>query len=245
MKSILVLPFVLALPVFAGTSAKQVIPPPANPCLMSWFVGASVGYLTELEEPMYTVHAGITNSCWMVGGWNVSAYAEVGYTQKDEDYREQGRENYKPLNVGKGNSFSVDEMGHALQYLATYNGIYHNQWDTNTGYDLDIVPITLNVKLERALSGNLNAYFGGGLGVACVSLDIDGGGYYGSFSDTAWVFCGQIFAGLSYSVSPVFEIYGGARWMYLSDADVSDKGESATLELGSDCFLELGARYKF
>ena len=212
---------------------------------MSWFAGASVGYLTELEEPMYTVHVGVTNSCWMLGGWNVGVFAEVGYTHKDDDYQDLGRENLKPIKVGHDNSFSVDEMGAALQSLATYNGIYHNQWNPNTGYDLDIVPITLNVRFQRALSGNLNAYFGGGLGVACVSLDINAGGYYGSYSDTAWVFCGQVFAGLSYSVSPAFQIYGGARWLYVSDAKVSDKGEHATLELGSDCLLELGACYKF
>ena len=240
MKPILLLPFVLALPVFAGTSAKQVIaPPPANPCLMSWFAGASVGYLTELEEPMYNIHVGVTDSCWMIGGWNVGVFAEVGYTTKDEDYRPRDRDvGPPPVNIGKNNSISldVDEMGQVLQYAADY-------FNVRTSYDLDIIPITLNVKFERALSGNLNAYIGGGLGVACVNLDLSGGGL--SASDTDWVFVGQIFAGLSYSVSPAFEVYGGARWIYMSDADFSARGGSATLELGSDCLLELGARYTF
>ena len=39
-----------------------------------------------------------------------------------------------------------------------------------TSYDLDIMPITLNAKLERQLTGNLNAYFGGGLGLALVNF---------------------------------------------------------------------------
>ena len=73
----------MALPVFAGTSAKQVIAPPANPCLMSWFAGASVGYLTELEEPMYNVHVGVTNSCWMIGGQN--------YARRDTRRQKQRR----------------------------------------------------------------------------------------------------------------------------------------------------------
>ena len=58
MKITLIIPLVLALPVFAGTTAKQTIAPPPPPCLVTWFAGASVGYLTELEQPMYNLHVG-------------------------------------------------------------------------------------------------------------------------------------------------------------------------------------------
>ena len=241
MKPILLLPLVLALPAFAGTPAT--VAPPAPSCLTSWFAGASVGYLTELEEPMYTVHLGVTNSCWMIGGWNVGLFAEVGYTQKDEDYSPRERTSVPPPVNFNGNKLSVDvdEMGQLLQWAA-------DRFYAHTSYDLDIIPITLNVKFERTLSGNLNAYFGGGLGVALVDLDIgvsNGDNIRESASDSDWVFYGQLFAGLSYSVSPNFQIFGGARWIYMSDADLSDQGYNATLELGSDCLLELGACYKF
>ena len=208
---------------------------------MSWFAGASVGYLTELEEPMYTVHVGVTDSCWMLGGWNVGVFAEVGYTQKDESYHGHTDTNNPPPNIGR--SIDVGELGEALQFLANQYGPY-----ATTSYDLDIVPITLNVKFERALTGNLNAYLGGGIGAALVDLELDGrvtNGPSASLSDSTWVFVGQVFAGLSYNVTPAFSVYGGARWIYMSDADLSDGGGDATLELGSDCLLELGARYKF
>ena len=211
------LPFVLALPVFAGTSAKQVIPPPANPCLTSWFVGASAGYLLDREEMMYNAHVGVTNSCWMIGGWNISAFAEVGYTE--QDWTESWTEGLSPR---------VD--------------VYTEHTDVT------IVPITANIKFERALSGNLNAYFGAGVGMAWI--DADGHGtaapylkpsYSYSYSDSDWVFTAQVFAGLSYKVSPVFEIYGGARWIYLADANMF--GETQNID--DDWLLELGARYKF
>ncbi len=242
MKPIL-LSLVVALPAFAGTSAKEVIAPPSNPCLMSWFAGASVGYLTELEEPMYNLHVGVTNSCWMLGGWNVGLFAEVGYTQKDDSYTGRPYQDNGPEPANSG--FDVDEMGKAMQWLADE----YTQSITSiatASYDLDIIPITLNVKFERALSGNLNAYIGGGIGAALVDLDLNGsrGADSVSFSDSTWVFVGQVFAGLSYNVTPAFEVYGGARWIYMSDADLAD-GDSATLELGSDCLIELGARYKF
>jgi opacity protein-like surface antigen len=238
MKPILLIPLVLALPAFAGTPAP-VTAPPSNPCLTNWFAGASVGYLTELEAPMYTAHLGVTNSCWMLGGWNVGLFLEVGYTQTDEDYSPRDRET-PPIKMPRNISVDVDEMGDALQYAADY-------FNAHTSYDLDIVPISLNVKFERALSGNLNVYLGGGLGVAYVGLDLAGHTSEDSLSasDTDWVFYGQIFAGLSYNLSPNFQIYGGARWIYMSDADFSDRGESATLELGSDCLLELGVCFKF
>jgi opacity protein-like surface antigen len=206
---------------------------------MSWFAGASVGYLTELEEPMYNVHVGVTNSCWMLGGWNVGTFIEVGYTQKDESYNtDNGGEMTRP-DQGANFDFDVDEMGDFLSLVS-------DEFDQRTSYDLDIIPITLNVKFERALSGNLNAYLGAGVGMALVNLDMNVGEDPGdSLSDSDWVLTTQIFGGLSYNVTPAFTVYGGARWTYMDDANVSDGGYSGTLELGSDCLLELGARYKF
>ncbi len=98
--------------------------------------------------------------------------------------------------------------------------------------------------MERPLTGNLNAYFGGGLGVARVDLDIDAG-TLGDFSDDDWVFVGQVFAGLNYNVTQSFEVYGGAPWIYFDDASFSDNGASANLELDDDFLFELGGRFNF
>jgi opacity protein-like surface antigen len=203
MKTLLLLPLILALPANAGTSAKEVIAPPPEPCLTSWFLGGSVGYLTEFEEPMYNIHAGVTNSCWNLAGWNLSLFGEVGYTSHDENL----------LIVGA-------------------TALYAN-------YDLTIVPITLNFKLERPLVGNLNAYFGAGLGAAWVGLDVDS--VLGSASEDDWVFTAQVFTGLSYDVTKNFEVYGGARWIYYSDADFA----GVDWDMEDDWLFELGLRFNF
>lgn len=236
MKHILLLPFVLALPAFAGTSAKEVVAPaPApEPCLFTWFAGGSVGYLTEFEEPMYNLHIG-TDTCWNIGGWNVALFAEIGYTEKDGDWSGRSQESSFPQSDFEGSSFDVDDLENALSDLSNFG--------YDTSYDLDIMPITANVKFERQLTGNLNAYFGGGLGAALVNLDMEAGPM--DFSDDDWVFTAQIFAGLSYSVCQSFEIYGGARWIYFGDAELSDGGNSGTLELDDDFLFELGGRVNF
>ncbi len=216
MKTILLLPLVLTLPAFAGYSPKEVVAPAQAPCLFTWFAGGSVGYLTEFEEPMYNIHVG-TDTCWNVMGWNVALFAELGYAEKDGHWSYDREDNHIAYTLS-------DSM---------YNGYSH------PSFDLSIMPITLNVKLERNLTGNLNAYFGGGLGVARVDLDVDTG--YGKFSDDDWVFTAQIFAGLNYNVSQNFEIYGGARWIYLDDAKMS----GGTFDLDDDFLFELGGRYNF
>ena len=168
---------------------------------MTWFAGASVGYLTELETPMYNAHVGITNSCWNFAGWNTALYLEVGYA--NEDWNEWDNEQEQRFNI-----------------------------------DMTIVPITANIKFERNLTGNLNAYIGGGLGMAYVGVDFPGD------SDSDWVFTAQLFAGLSYDVSQAVQIYTGVRWIYLSDPSLYGADRDID-QLQDNWLIELGARFKF
>jgi len=225
-----------AIPAFAGTSAKETVAPApaAEPCLFTWFAGASVGYLTELEEPMYNFHIG-TDTCWNLGGWDVALFLELGYTETDEDWANIPWTQTIPRpvpNTLAGFSGDLDELGNALSQNAA-NGY------GNTGYDLDIMPLTFNAKLERPLSGNLNAYVGAGLGLALVDMSVANGP--AGFSDDDWVFTGQVFGGLNYNFTPNCEMYGGVRWIYFEDADVGP----ISLELDDDFLFEIGARYNF
>lgn len=239
MKNILLLPFVLTLPAFAGPSPSQ---PPAS-ALYTWFAGASVGYLTEFEEPMYNMHVG-TDTGWNLGGWNVALFGEIGYAGKDEDW--SGRSDYNMMTSDSesddfdfedGDSFDLGDLESLLSDIADFTPY-------DTSYDLDVMPITLNAKFERQLSGNLNAYFGAGLGVARMDLDVDFGGGL-DISDDDWVFTGQIFTGLNYNVNQDFEVYGGVRWIYYDDASFSGDDISGDLEVGDDYLFELGARFNF
>jgi len=80
--------------------------------------------------------------------------------------------------------------------------------------DLDVVPITLNYKYEYSFTEKFGLYVGVGAGAS--SIDINAG----LASDDDWVFTAQGFAGLVYNVTPNFEIYGGARYMWMDDVSI-------------------------
>jgi len=110
--------------------------------------------------------------------------------------------------------------------------------------EIDIIPVTLNLKFERPLTGNLNAYWGLGLGAAFSDYSARVGAVKISKDDTA--FAAQLFAGLVYNVNKNFEVFGGARWIY-SDVTASAPPipASGDLKFGSNAFFELGLRYNF
>lgn len=101
---------------------------------------------------------------------------------------------------------------------------------------LDIVPITFNGKLERALTGNLTAYVGGGLGPTYVEGDYSPA-FGGSQDD--WVLSAQAFAGVAYKVTTNFELFTGARWLWLDDPNFDGT------KLGGDFSVEGGLRFYF
>jgi opacity protein-like surface antigen len=214
----------LALPVFAGTPAAQVSAPVPQPNLWSWFAGGSVGYLVDAEEVMYNAHVGV-DTPWNLGGWNVAIFAEVGYTEIDDNYQDD----------------------YLLKGAGTLTALTNGSGPIVVQTETEIIPITLNVKLERPIADKLNVYFGAGLGVGLV--DVSGRSSYVStlsavssdYSDDDAVFTAQVFAGLSYNFCPAFEVYGGARWIYFDDA----KMDGDDLDLGDDVLFELGARFNF
>ncbi|BDS07864.1 hypothetical protein NT6N_29040 [Oceaniferula spumae] len=101
----------------------------------------------------------------------------------------------------------------------------------------EIIPITLNYKFECALTGNLNWYVGAGAGIALAEIDVDGPFVNDSDDDTA--FYAHVFAGLVYNVSEAFEVYGGARYIYMDDVFSVDS------PLDDEVHYELGARFNF
>ncbi len=216
-----------ATPLFAGTSGKEVVAPVEQPSLYEWFAGASIGYLTEFDEPMYHAHVGV-DTPYSLGGWDLALFLEIGYTEKDESYTgtNSGAPNPEPT------SFDLDQLESYLAANATSGEIW--------GYDLSIMPITFNGKLERDLTDKLYTYVGAGVGFSQVDLDVNMG-TSGNLSDDDWVFTAQVFAGIGYDINESWETYGGARWIYFDDADIG----SSTLEIDDDILVELGLRYNF
>lgn len=103
--------------------------------------------------------------------------------------------------------------------------------------DLDLVPITFNVKFEHLITGGLSAYVGGGLGSTYLDADFSTPGGDRHLDD--WVLTGQVFAGLAYHVNDNLELFGGARWIYFDDPDF------AGVTLDDDFMVEGGLRFHF
>jgi opacity protein-like surface antigen len=249
MKTIPLLLLGFTIPVIAGTEAVVSTPAP-EPCIYTWFTGASVGYLTELEEPMYNFHLGVSNSCWNAGGWRISTFLEVGYASKDDSW--SGNDSPPEVNpfasIDEDYDIEINEDSvNASLDLGDIEDLLSDLADStpfDTGYDFDVMPITLNVKFDRQFADNFHGYFGGGLGMALVdfSADVD---RLADFSDDDWVFTGQLFAGLSYSFNPDFEAYSGIRWIYYDDAGLSSSDIDLDLEMDDDFLIEIGARFNF
>ncbi|MGC4014379.1 MAG: outer membrane beta-barrel protein [Luteolibacter sp.] len=114
----------------------------------------------------------------------------------------------------------------------------------NIDEELQVIPLTLNLKFERPISDNLNFYFGGGLGVAFTEFESRSLAAQIKENDTS--FAAQVFIGLAYNVSKDFQVIGGARWMYVDfDSPGVPPIGDGDLDFSSQAFIELGVRYKF
>ncbi|MFT4175046.1 MAG: outer membrane beta-barrel protein [Luteolibacter sp.] len=102
---------------------------------------------------------------------------------------------------------------------------------TGVDADLKVVPITANIKLEKALSDQWGLYFGGGLGTSHTKFSTAG------YSDSDWVFTSQLFAGVAWHLDSRSAIYAGGRFIHFDDAENYD--------LNSDYAVELGYRWNF
>jgi opacity protein-like surface antigen len=220
MKKSIIASMIVAGTAMAGTTSKQVIPPPPAPepaGLWEWFAGASIGYLFDYEEEMYHAHLGV-DTPWNWGGWRPAFFLEVGYAETDDSV---------PI---------IDPSFTAAVITTPFVS------------EFSMMPVTLNLKLEREIANNLNFYFGAGAGVAFT--EFDGFANFARFADPFIsaddeVFYAQVFAGLNYDVTDSFEIYGGARWIYLDDSDIAGVPGSGVAGFEDDFLGEVGLRFNF
>jgi hypothetical protein len=162
--------------------------------------------VSDFEFDMYTLHIG-RDLGKQVLGCDLAAYLEVGFLDGDADT------NFFNFNSGS-NSFI-------------------NSVSTST--DIGIIPITMNLKLERPFYGPISGYITGGVGYAFTDIELD------SESDSGGGFYAQASLGLLYNINASWEIFGGARYVHLSSLDFGDNG----IELDDNIAYEIGARYNF
>jgi len=236
-KTMIALASCITATAFAGTS-KMVIPAPApepSPSLGGWFVGGTYGQLdgvgTDFEDSFndllredggdaFVDRSNIQFSDFdfdlysihvgrdlgtQVMGIDVAAYLEVAYLTGDAHL--------------SGNAFIPGS----------------NFQSFSETVDLDILPVTLNIKLERNLVAGLGVYGTAGAGYAFSKID----GFGESERDGG--FYAQASAGLLYNINQSFEVYGGGRWLYLNSVGIDD----SDIELDNDFAWEAGVRYNF
>lgn len=98
----------------------------------------------------------------------------------------------------------------------------------------EIIPVTLNYKLERPLFGAFNLYAGAGAGVAFYEVS-------GAVSADDEVFWAQVFGGVVYNFSEQFELFAGVRGLFLDQVEIN----GATTPSGDDLLWEVGGRFNF
>ena len=83
--------------------------------------------------------------------------------------------------------------------------------------------------------GGFSFYAGAGLGAAFQDVEVFGA------SDDSVEFMAQAFAGIGYDISESFQIYGGARYIWIDDTELL----GVSVDSGDDVALEIGARFRF
>jgi opacity protein-like surface antigen len=101
--------------------------------------------------------------------------------------------------------------------------------------ELEFIPVTLNYKLDYQFGGGFSFYAGVGAGAAFQDVEVFGA------SDDSVEFMAQAFAGIGYDISESFQIYGGARYIWIDDTELL----GVSVDSGDDVALEIGARFRF
>ena len=212
----------------AGTPTTTTAPAPSAG-LWQWFVGGSAGYVTDIDAAMYNLQVGAEYKNPGAQGTH-AIYLEVGFTQDDASYMYSPPP--PPFTGGRTENASID---------------------------LNIIPITLNYKYEAPITGHLNYYVGLGLGIAILDSSYDWswnqGGVAapynqgaGSDDQTQVRFYGDVFAGLSYTMSDSFRVFAGVRYIFMDNVDRQIDVTNAadyTAGINNDVLFELGVRCNF
>lgn len=194
---------------FAGGSSKEVISTPAPaPTLGGWFVGGTYGQADV--------------------GHNGSSIIAARIDDLDFDFY--------TLHLGRDLGRQVLGFDTAA-FLEV--GLMDGETSINNQIDVDVelIPVTANIKFERPIFNQFSAYVTAGVGYAF--SDISGNG----LSATDGGFIAQATAGVLYNITEQFEAFAGVRYMFLDNVNFG--GIASQLELDNEIGWEIGLRYNF
>lgn len=209
---------------FAGEPAPVQVPAPAPaPALGSWFVGASFGQF-DSDSALQ----GYANDPDVQSLQDFEFDMYTLHVGRDLDRQFLGCDLAAYFEIGylDGNaSISIIDSS-VLQFA---------------NFDLEIIPITINLKAERTLFAGIKGYATVGIGYAFAELKVRSNALAsGSARDEG--FYAQASLGLAYDINDDWEIYGGARWLYFGEIDIIG---SDGLDLDDGIAYEIGVRYHF
>lgn len=210
---------------FAGDS-KEAIAPDSTPSPDVWFFGGSFGQF----------ESGIGSEDFVLSDFNLE---ELGGVSDVED----AEFDMYTLHIGRNlnqllgcDTAAYLEVGYLNGNMDVDAGSVSSSFDGPLQeVDLEVVPVTLNVKLERRLFNPVSGYLTAGVGYAFTNRSVPAG----SVRDGG--FYAQASFGLIYNINEDYEIYAGSRWMYLDSVDFG----GGDLELDSALAWEVGLRYNF
>jgi hypothetical protein len=217
---------VLVSAVQAGTMPATPAPAPAGG-LWQWFVGGSVGYLTDLEEGMYGLQAGMEYRAPEARASH-AVYLEIGFTSDDASYDYRPRPGITGARTEEA-EIDVNLIPITLNYR--YQAALTEHWNGYMGLGLGVVVTDTSYDWDWSQA---------------VAPPYNRGG--GSEDETDVRFYGDIFAGLSYELGESCELFAGARWIFMDDDDreIDVTGASShTVGIDGDVLLEIGARFRF
>ena len=129
---------------FGGTEPAPVMTTaPQESGHWNWFAGGSIGYLLDYETEIYHIHLG--TEYHSPSGYSHGFFLEVGYAEGlESQFAGSVSGDFDPQLPGL-------EPG-----TAAFDG------------EIEVIPVTLNYKLEGCLADNFKWYVGAGLGAASV-----------------------------------------------------------------------------
>jgi len=110
--------------------------------------------------------------------------------------------------------------------------------DSESFVKIEILPITVNYRLEVHSAEKWSYNAGVGAGMSRVRVKASGYGF--SSSDNA--FTAQAFAGASYKFSPSLAFTLGVRYIWIDDIELGSLGG---VEVGDDVAFSAGVRFQF
>lgn len=218
--------FALVIAAQAGTPITTPAPAPSAG-LWEWFVGGSVGYLTDFDQEIYSLQAGVEYQAPGARGTH-AIYLQAGFTQ--DDFSDKYT---PPVGTTGGRTekaeLDLDIIPITLNYKYEAELAGRLKYYVGLGAGIAILDSSYDWRWSQALLPPNNQG-------------------EGSDDRTDVRVYGELFAGLSYQFCEAFEVYGGVRYILMDDIDqdselshISDYSEG----LNNDLLIELGVRIHF